>query len=159
MVGSVPSRATPGPSGRSSNLRAIKRSNTRPEILVRSLLHKEGLRFRVDSPLRHDDRIAARPDIVFPRLRIAVFLDGCFWHGCPRHGRREYSRNAWYWTPKIIGNRERDQRQTALLTDLGWTVLRFWEHEDPIEIAEWISLIVRQRQVISSEAARPTAPR
>lgn len=70
-----------------------------------------------------------RPDIVFTRRRVAVFCDGCFWHGCPEHGRRPTVHNAHYWSPKIAGNRERDARHTAALEHAGWTVLRFWEHE------------------------------
>lgn len=121
-------------------MRAIRRRDTHFEREVRSLLHAMGLRFRVDLPIRLDDTRPIRPDVVFTRHRLAVFCDGCFWHGCPEHGRRPNVRNGYYWTPKIAGNRERDSRHTAALRSAGWRVLRFWEHEDPqsvtVRIAE-----------------------
>lgn len=84
-----------------------------------------------------------RPDIVFTRLRIAVFVDGCFWHGCPEHGRRTYRRNGHYWEPKITMNRHRDGVQTTALESSGWTVIRVWEHDDPADAAARIAVLVR----------------
>lgn len=108
---------------------AIRRRDTGPERQVRSLLHASGLRFRVDLPIRVGDHRPIRPDIVFTRSRVVVFVDGCFWHGCPEHGSRAGIRNGHYWTPKIAGNIERDHRHVDVLEGDGWNVLRFWEHE------------------------------
>jgi DNA mismatch endonuclease (patch repair protein) len=84
-----------------------------------------------------------RADIVFPRQRIAVFIDGCFWHGCQEHGRSEFQVNVHYWPDKIARNRERDLETTHLLEESGWRVLRFWEHERPDEVATAIEHAVR----------------
>jgi DNA mismatch endonuclease (patch repair protein) len=129
----------PGPSDRSANLKAIRRKDTKPELHVRSALHRQGLRFRVDFPLR----IAGyprliRPDVVFTRARLAVFVDGCWWHGCPEHGARVTLRNENYWRTKIILNQERDLRQNDALARAGWVVLRVWEHEDAVIAAQVI---------------------
>ena len=118
--------ATPG---RSRNMAAIRRKDTKPELALRSELHAMGYRFRKDFPIRADDGRLIRPDIVFTRYRVAIFIDGCFWHSCPIHGRQPTS-NASYWLPKLEGNAARDREQTAALESAGWTVLRFWEHED-----------------------------
>ena len=114
---------------------AIRRRDTAFERKVRSLLYAAGLRYRVDYPIRVEWPRPIRPDIVFTRQRVAVFCDGCFWHGCPEHGRRPNIQNGSYWTPKITGNVERDRAHTAALEAAGWTVLRFWEHEQPDAIA------------------------
>jgi len=90
---------------------AIRRRDTGPERHVRSLLHSQGLRFRVDLPLRVEGFRLIRPDIVFPRRRIAVFIDGCFWHGCPEHGRRPDVRNSWLDGPEVLGTRGRRGRR------------------------------------------------
>jgi DNA mismatch endonuclease (patch repair protein) len=113
---------------------AIRRRDTRDEKRLRSSLHAEGLRFRVDHPLQLEHGRPVRPDIVFTRPRVAVFVDGCYWHGCPAHGRREGGVNHHYWGPKIARNVERDRGHDAALTAEGWTVVRIWEHE-PIESA------------------------
>lgn len=117
---------------------AIGRRDTRFELAVRSALHAAGLRFRVDFPIRLPGMRLIRPDVVFTRRHVAVFCDGCFWHGCPEHARRPDIQNAHYWVPKIEGNRERDTRHTVALEAAGWTVLRFWEHEDPEQVASAI---------------------
>lgn len=90
-------------------------------------------------PIRVLGERPIRPDIVFTKRRLAVFCDGCFWHGCPDHGVRPDIRNAHYWGPKIAGNRARDVRQAEILGNAGWSVLRCWEHEDPNEIAHRIA--------------------
>lgn len=87
-----------------------------------------GYRFRKDHPVRVDGKLV-RPDIAFTKRRVAVFIDGCFWHSCPQHGRKPRV-NDGYWSPKLEGNAIRDRAQTAALRSAGWTVLRFWEHED-----------------------------
>lgn len=129
-------------------MRAIRRRDTLPERRLRSLLHAEGLRFRVDAPLRVEGYPRPiRPDVVFSRARVAVFWDGCYWHGCQDpgcgHGPRANIRNGHYWLPKIAGNRERDTRQTAALRAAGWTVMRFWGHEDPRDAAAAVQAAYR----------------
>jgi DNA mismatch endonuclease (patch repair protein) len=116
-------------------MRANRRRDTEPERRVRRRLHAGGLRFRVDLPIPVGDGRPVRPDIVFTRARLAVFVDGCFWHGCPEHGRRPEVKNRHYWGPKIARNVERDHEHKRALADAGWTVLRFWEHESPEAVA------------------------
>ncbi len=100
----------------------IRGKNTKPELLLRKALWRKGARYRLHY------KIPGRPDIVFVGKRIAVFVDGCFWHGCPEHGVSPKT-NAAFWRKKIRGNVERDRRITEELRRDGWTVLRFWEHE------------------------------
>jgi DNA mismatch endonuclease, patch repair protein len=114
-------------------MRANRRKDTRPEVAVRSALHGAGLRFFVDRPVRLRDRVV-RPDIVFPRARIAVFVDGCYWHACPEHGTQPMH-NVEYWTLKLRRNVERDRAVDAGLVESGWFVLRCWEHEAPEAVA------------------------
>lgn len=117
--------------------------NTRPEVRLRSILHGMGLRYRVAArPLAHLRRTA---DLVFVRPKIAVFLDGCFWHGCPEHY-RPATRNSQFWAQKIHGNKARDDETSQLLLEAGWTVIRIWEHEDMHGAAERISSVVRARR-------------
>lgn len=118
-------------------MRANRRRDTGPELAVRTELHRRGLRYRVDFPVLVTGR-SPRPDVVFTRQRVAVFIDGCFWHGCPQHAQRP-KQNSEYWGPKISRNVERDLEQTARLEAAGWTVIRVWEHEDPAMAAEQIS--------------------
>jgi len=101
--------------------------DTQPERLLRSALHKAGLRFR-----KHTYPIAGlrcRADVVFPREKVAVFVDGCFWHCCPTHGNIPRDEGG-YWAAKLERNVERDQRNNKALKSADWLVLRFWEHED-----------------------------
>lgn len=111
-------------------MRANRRRDTTPELLLRSALHRAGARYRVDFPIRPRGSRPIRPDVVFTARRIAVFVDGCFWHGCPLHATIPATNRA-YWEPKLAANRERDLRTTAALEDDGWVVLRFWEHHEP----------------------------
>ncbi len=116
-------------------MRANRRRDTLPEMRVRRLLHARGLRYLVDvAPAG----IKAKADIVFTRRKIAVFIDGCFWHQCERHGPVPRA-NAEYWAPKLARNVERDRQVNQELTELGWEVLRYWEHEDPAAIADSIT--------------------
>lgn len=108
-------------------MRANPRRDTKPEIALRSLLHRRGLRFRKDLPIRLPER-TVRPDIVFTRQHLAVFVDGCFWHCCPIHGTRPKA-NTGYWRPKLERNVERDRIVNEQLRSAGWAVLRAWEHE------------------------------
>jgi DNA mismatch endonuclease, patch repair protein len=109
-----------------------RRKDTGPELALRSALHRRGLRFRLDRKVG-SGRSAPRPDIVFPSEKVAVFVDGCYWHGCADHGTRPRTNSA-YWDAKIGRNQARDARNTAALKAAGWTVVRVWEHEAP-EIA------------------------
>lgn len=122
--------------GRSRNMAAIRRRDTKPEVRLRSQLHRRGLRFRKDHPVRVNGRIV-RPDVAFTKRRLAIFIDGCFWHSCPEHGRKP-GVNQRYWSPKLEGNARRDREQTQALQENGWTVLRFWEHEDIEAVVEQI---------------------
>jgi len=109
--------------------RANRRVDTAPERLLRSGLHRAGLRFRKDLPLRLDG-LVVRPDVVFTRAKLAVFVDGCFWHSCPRH-QHVPKRNRSYWVPKFAANRARDRRVDVALAVAGWRVVRIWEHDVP----------------------------
>jgi DNA mismatch endonuclease (patch repair protein) len=109
--------------------RGNRRRDTRPEVALRSALHRAGLRFRKDYPIRVGT-VRARADVVFPRQRVAVFVDGCFWHRCPTHGTRP-RRNSVYWDAKLAANVARDRRVDRALREDGWTVVRIWEHETP----------------------------
>jgi DNA mismatch endonuclease (patch repair protein) len=105
-----------------------RRRDTTPEKRLRSILHHRGFRFRVDHPIRVPDRRPIRPDILFTRTRVAVFIDGCFWHGCPQHWKVPKSNSA-YWSAKIEQNRQRDVATNRALAKAGWKVIRIWEHE------------------------------
>ena len=119
-----------------------KRRDTIPELAVRRLLHARGLRYRVDlAPLKGYRR---RADVVFTRSKVAIFIDGCFWHGCAIHYRVPGT-NAGYWEPKIARNVERDAETTVALIAAGWRVLRYWEHQRPAEIVEDIVLELEAR--------------
>ncbi|MDW5328678.1 very short patch repair endonuclease [Plantactinospora sp. KLBMP9567] len=112
-------------------MRANRGRDTKPEILLRARLHAMGLRYRTSHPPLPGLRRTA--DIVFSRAKVAVFVDGCYWHGCPDH-HRPATKNKEFWKTKIDGNRARDAETTELLTRAGWIVIRVWEHE-PIEDA------------------------
>jgi DNA mismatch endonuclease (patch repair protein) len=137
-------------------MRANRRRDTSPELAVRRLLHATGLRFRVDLPLREGAGRAIRPDIVFTRRRVAIFIDGCFWHGCPEHGRKPGGVNEAYWGAKIARNRERDAEHVARLTAAGWRVMRFWEHDEPAAVAVAIMNSVAAPPGSSETSAAPT---
>ena len=107
-------------------MRANRRRDTAPELALRRALHALGYRYRVDYPPLANVR--RRADIVFTRQRVAVFVDGCFWHCCPEHGTLPKS-NADYWTPKLARNIERDRETDTALAEAGWRVMRVWEHE------------------------------
>lgn len=107
-------------------MRGNRRSDTSPEVRVRSELHRRGMRFRKQLLIAAGG-IRVRADVAFPRPRLAIFLDGCFWHRCPEHGNSPKS-NAAYWSAKLDRNVERDLRVLAALSSEGWRVLRIWEH-------------------------------
>lgn len=124
-------------------MQANRSKNTSPELALRRLLHANGLRYRVNSrPLKSVRRTA---DVVFSKLRVAIFVDGCFWHACPEHY-REPQTHAEYWRPKIARNLERDAEINALLEAEGWLVLRFWSHQEPGEVASTVTAEIQKRR-------------
>jgi DNA mismatch endonuclease, patch repair protein len=120
---------------------ANRRRDTRPEVELRSRLHRDGFRFRCDYPVVTPAR-RVRVDIAFPKRRLAVFIDGCFWHRCPEHGQIPKANRA-YWEPKLARNVQRDREIDEALQDAGWTVLRFWEHTPSTKsaavVAAWLA--------------------
>lgn len=110
------------PEQRHRNMSNIRSRNTKPELLLRKVLWERGLRYRLKNDL------PGKPDIIFKKYRLAIFVDGCFWHGCPEHYIEPKTRTS-FWKSKINGNIERDKKNNSYLADMGWTVLRFWEHE------------------------------
>lgn len=119
------------------------RRDTKPELAVRRAVHRRGLRYRVDrSPVAG---IRSRADLVFGPTRVAVYVDGCYWHGCPIHATTPKSNREW-WEQKLAANAARDKRATEALEGAGWLVLRFWEHEDPEVVAGAIEATVRARR-------------
>ncbi|MFF1384680.1 very short patch repair endonuclease [Arthrobacter sp. NPDC058288] len=123
--------------------------DTAPELAIRRAVHALGLRYRVAVRPLHGIRRSA--DLVFPRAKVAVFVDGCFWHGCPEHY-REPASNIEFWRLKVATNRARDIETTELFRLSGWVVLRFWAHDDPMIAAEKIRQVVGQRR---SHVANP----
>ncbi len=121
---------TRAPSASSALVRRVMQANrsvdTLVEVLLRSALHQRGLRFRKHANV--DPSLKCRADIVFRRARICVFIDGCYWHGCPKHFHAPKANRAW-WLEKIADNRQRDGRKSAALRRRGWVVIRIWEHE------------------------------
>ncbi len=132
-------------------MQANRRRDTRPEMAVRRLVHASGLRYRVDAkPLPELNR---RADLVFRRAKVAVFVDGCYWHGCPEHGTTSRT-NPEYWAQKIRRNKERDAETDELLDKEGWDVIRVWEHECPEDVA---GRIVRNVRSARGRASRATS--
>ena len=124
--------------------------DTKPELAVRSAVHRRGIRFRVAArPLPELRRTA---DLVLRKTRIAVFVDGCYWHGCPEH-HTQPATNSEYWADKIAGNISRDAETTDHLQRAGWTVLRFWEHENPEAVADRVQETVNA--ALGKEASPP----
>jgi DNA mismatch endonuclease (patch repair protein) len=127
-----------------ARMKSNKSRDTKPELALRSAVHALGLRYRVSAkPLAGLRRTA---DLVFPRAKVAVFLDGCFWHGCPEH-HTVASANATFWAEKVEGNRTRDRNTNERLAEAGWAVVRVWEHEDPQVAAVKVAEVVRGRGV------------
>ncbi len=114
-------------------MQRLPRRHTRPELALRQALHARGVRFRL-----HVRDLPGRPDVVLVRLRLAVFVDGCFWHGCPTHAVAPRA-NAEFWAAKLAGNVARDRRKDALLRAAGWKVLHVWEHDDVERVATRIT--------------------
>jgi DNA mismatch endonuclease (patch repair protein) len=137
-------------------MQRTKRSGTRPELALRSALHRRGLRFVVDRPVPGGNR-RRRVDILLRRARIAVFVDGCFWHSCPEHCHLPKTNTSW-WRLKFRGIVRRDRDTDAQLASAGWLAVRVWEHEDPVEAAREIEQLVRDRTTttISNRARMDT---
>lgn len=123
--------------------------DTVPELAIRRILHARGLRYRVDQKLPIAG-VRRRADLVFSLARVAVFVDGCFWHGCPEHGNFSVRANTWYWPEKIARNKARDSDTNNRLQDLGWLPIRIWEHEQPIKAADLVEEAVRTRRATST---------
>ncbi len=150
---SVADRDTPNPSSEDAGrrMRIVRQRDTAPEIALRSILHRRGLRYRVDvSPIRGSRR---RADILFPSARVAVYVDGCFWHGCPLHATWPKANPDW-WRQKLVRNVERDRDTDIRLAHAGWTVLRVWSHEDSSEAAERVVSVVRGAHSFVHDARR-----
>jgi len=138
----TPAKSPPASSAAARRRMQANRSrDTQPELLIRSTLHQRGLRFCVDrQPV---EGVRRRADIVFARAHIAVFIDGCFWHGCPEHGTWPKA-NAKFWREKIMANQRRDADTDRRLRKAGWEIIRIWEHEDPSKAADRIERRVRR---------------
>jgi DNA mismatch endonuclease (patch repair protein) len=131
-------------SGVRKSMQSNKSRDTKPELALRRAVHTLGLRYRVST--RPVPELRRTADLVFTRAKVAVFLDGCFWHGCPTHHTKAAT-NADYWADKVHRNRERDTETDFLLSKAGWAVVRVWEHEDPVPAAKRIEAIVRARRL------------
>lgn len=138
------SRIQPSSPETSRRMAKVRQKGTDAEVALRRELYRSGLRYRVDyEVLRKPRRVA---DVAFPGLRIAIFVDGCFWHGCPEHATWP-KQNAEFWRQKIDTNRLRDVDTNSRLRSIGWIVLRFWEHESPIAAAETVAQAVAMATV------------
>jgi len=137
-------RPCPSSSYARDRMRSQRTASTSPEVALRRVLFIRGLRYRVDFllPLLG---VRRRADVAFTRAKVAVFVDGCFWHACPEHGTKPKA-NAWYWVPKLARNVLRDNDTDRRLAEAGWAVVRVWEHEDPEEAAARVEAAVRERR-------------
>ena len=129
--------------GTRRSMLANRGRDTAPELRIRSLVHRSGLRFRVDA--RPLPRLRRTADLVFRPVEVAVFVDGCYWHGCPEHFVQPKT-NSEFWKEKIGRNIERDRDTDSILRDAGWTVIRIWEHEEPEAAAAEIVELVRRKR-------------
>ncbi len=143
-----PASEPPPPASSAAALQRMARQSsrdTRPEIALRRALHARGARYRVDAPLPLSG-MRRRADVLFSRARLAVFVDGCFWHGCPTHGTAPRANASW-WSEKLARNRARDRDTDTRLREAGWTVIRVWEHEDAAVAAESIMVEFHRRRL------------
>lgn len=129
--------------------------DTGPELRLRTALFLMGFRYRVD--VRPIPTLRRKADLVFSRFKVAVFVDGCFWHGCPEHATWPKA-NRLFWRRKILGNRNRDRDTDAQLAAAGWRVVRVWEHEDPIKAAARIARVLRRRAQVSGRKPAGVSP-
>jgi DNA mismatch endonuclease (patch repair protein) len=131
------------------------RRDTGPELALRAELHRRGLRFRVH--VRPLGTLRREADVVFTRARVAIFVDGCFWHGCPIHGTQP-KRNSSFWRDKILLNQVRDAETDSRLEEASWVSLRVWEHESISEAADRIESVVRERGKTREATAHGVTP-
>lgn len=138
-------RRVPAPSSElaSQRMRNTPTRDTPAELAIRRLLHARGLRYRVD--VRPEKSLRRKADIVFRPAKVAVFVDGCFWHRCPTHGSAPKA-NATWWREKLRANVERDRDTDTRLEEAGWVVVRVWEHDDPTQAADVIARVVDERR-------------
>lgn len=148
-MGDLKGRRTPAPlnANVSAQMQRMPRSSSGPEMLLRKELHRRGLRFRINSR-----ELPGRPDITFTAAQIAVFVDGCFWHSCPKHGILPKNNRDW-WRAKLARNVERDREKDRQLEQMGWAVVHVWEHEPPSAVADSIEQLWRSAR--RSTARRP----
>ena len=139
-MGGLPDDSWASSEATRKSMQGNRSRDTKPELAVRSAVHRRGLRYRV--AVRPLPELRRTADLVFRKAKIAVFVDGCYWHGCPEH-HTQPATNPEYWSAKITGNIARDQDTDAHLQKAGWTVLRFWEHEDPETVADAVERSVR----------------
>ncbi|WP_075829129.1 very short patch repair endonuclease [Cellulosimicrobium sp. CUA-896] len=132
----------------------VRRRDTKPELALRRKLHRRGRRFYVDRAVLP----RRRADLVFPRARVCVFVDGCYWHVCPEH-RTTPRVNVEYWTAKLARNVERDRQTDRDLTAEGWTVIRVWEHERPSAAADRVEALLPGRRVATQHPGSPVRSR
>ena len=151
------SRIQPSSPETSRRMAKVRQKGTGAEVALRREMYRIGLRYRVDYEVLRKPRRAA--DVAFPGRKIAVFVDGCFWHGCPEHATWP-KQNAEFWREKIEANRRRDADTNERLRSLGWTVLRFWSHESPNEaaraVAHMVAKVDTERRTWSSGANEKT---
>ena len=140
----MPSLNNPAPSSEvaSRRMKSVGHRETAAELKIRRLVHAKGLRYRINYPVLQKPRRTA--DMAFTTVHVAVLVDGCFWHGCPKHGTSSKS-NAKFWREKIEANKTRDIDTNERLKAAGWKVIRFWEHEDPEQAADKIAQAVLKR--------------
>ena len=124
-------------------MQAQPRRDTKCEMAVRSAVHALGLRYRVHQ--RPEPDLRREADLVFRKVKVAVFVDGCFWHGCPEHHSPPTTHYSW-WAAKVEKNRARDEETDHLLREYGWKVVRVWEHENPEDAARRIQDVVLRRR-------------
>lgn len=141
---------TPLDAATSARLKRQARASTKPELALRRELHRRGLRYRVNHP-----ELPGRPDIALTRAKVAVFVDGCFWHRCPEHGTTPRNNRDW-WLAKLDRNVTRDRAKDTALAEMGWIVVHVWEHETVAEAAERVESAWRLRVTSRSAGSRPT---
>lgn len=134
----------------SAQMQRMPRSSTGPEVLIRKELHRRGLRFRINNL-----GLPGRPDITFTAARIAVFVDGCFWHSCPDHGVLPKNNRDW-WREKLARNVERDREKDTQLEQMGWTVVHVWEHQPASVAADGIEKLWRSAGGTSARRSHRT---
>jgi DNA mismatch endonuclease (patch repair protein) len=146
----VTSRPVPSSSHVTAQMKKMPRQNTAPEVALRRSLHRLGGRYRL-----HRADLPGRPDVVFVAARVAVFVDGCFWHGCPDHGVMPKANRDW-WQQKLSANKLRDERADRALESGGWQVVHVWEHEDMDKAAQRVLSVVRGKVTSSCEPPQPS---